>query len=297
MIAGKPSTDETRLAVDLSSAGVARLALVAPGGPVSGEITSYKDAEFSTMTAVFQKFGRDRGISLACARAAIAIAGVPTGAAIPIVRSRWTLSRDGLNRYFGRPVIIVNEVAAKAWSVFGATGHEVRPLSEVGALSLARSGRWAFVSLADGVGIAVIDTTGGDRRVLETEAGHVGMTSFDDCGETIIGELRRRGLFCSWENGLKLALGAERKMLPEYAAQRCLGAWAADLIYSYSAWDGIVFCDRAAEILASPPERAAFLAQPKVKRPYDRLLAQVPSWSLVSRNAALRGCAIMLDQW
>ena len=294
MTSEKPPASETRLVVDLSSTGVARLALVERAGSSLGAISACSDAEFTTMTAVFQKFERDLGISLTSCRVAIAIAGVATGVAIPIARSRWTLSREGLDQYFGRRVIIVNEVAAKAWSVFGAVSAEWRPISGGTPPSLADSGRWAFVSLADGLGIAIIDTTGSGPRVLETEAGHVGMAAFDACGDSLIAELRQRNRFASWENALKFALSGECAVLPEHAAQRCLGAMTADLVYGFGAWGGVILSDKAAQLVGSPAERAAFLTPSKIKRPYDRMLAQAPFWGFTARDAALRGCAKML---
>ena len=285
-----------RLAVDLSSAGVARLALVMPGYTVLDGIATYSDRDFSTITEVFQNFERDRNVSLSDSEVAIAIAGVATGSTVPIVRSRWTLSREGLDRYFGRRVTIVNEVAAKAWSVFGSASHEARSVTGSGALSPTRAGRWVFVSLADGLGIAVIDITAdGGRRVLETEAGHGSMTVVDEIDDAIVARLRRQGRFPSWENALDV-LGLRGS--PEFGDQppaHYLGTLAADLVYTFAAWDGVVLADRAADLVRTPREIAAFSAAPRLKRPYDRLLTRVPTWALTSQNAALRGCAIMLE--
>ena len=285
-----------RLAVDLSSAGVARLALVKPGNAALDEIVTYADSDFSTITEVFQDFERGQNISLSRTRVAIAIAGVPIGSAIPVVRSRWTLSREGLDRYFGQPVTIINEVAAKAWSVFDSARHQAR--SVIGSLSLAptHSGRWVFISLADGLGIAVIDIAAdGSRRVIDTEAGHVGMTALDEHGDRIVAELRRRGRFPSWENAFDLLTATDAPQNANYGPAHCLGLLAADLVYNFAAWDGVVLADRAAELVRSPRDLAAFSAPPRIKRPYDRLLARVPSWALTSRDAALRGCAIVLE--
>ena len=99
--------------------------------------------------------------------------------------------------------------------MFGAVSFEWRPVSGGPPPSLAHSGRWAFVALADGLGIAIVDTTGSGPKVLETEAGHVGMAAFDPCGDALIAELRQRNRFASWENALKLALSGECAVLPE----------------------------------------------------------------------------------
>ena len=293
--AAKTRSSATRLVVDLSSAGLARLALVESGASVPGKVATYRDADFSTMTEVFRSFERDRSMSLSNARVAIAIAGVATGTTVPIARSRWTLSRDGLDRYFGQPVTIVNEVAAKAWSIFGTQRHETRELGGTRPLAPTHKGRWAFISFADGLGVSVIDTTGNGRRVIDTEAGHAGMTVADEEGDTIVAELRRRGQFPSWENAMRLVVASNAPRLPDHAVQHCLGALAADMVYTFAAWDGVIFGDRAAELLRSQLDIAAFLTPARLKRPYDRMLAQVPSWALQAQQLALRGCAIMLD--
>ena len=90
-----------------------------------------------------------------------------------LVRSRWTISRVGLQAIFGTPPVILNDVAARAWATRSGTAN-IEPLRGVGMPSLSRPGRYGMVMVEEGVGAAIVDV---DRdagvRVLETEAGHM----------------------------------------------------------------------------------------------------------------------------
>ena len=299
------SSTPQRLAVDLSSAGVARVALV-DGGPTPaiGAVQTYDGAAFSTLTEVFQTFERTQGVSLQNSDVAIAIAGIAVGTSIPITRSRWTLARSGLTSYFGRPVIIVNEVAAKAWAVFGAQTGTVRQVVGQSMPAINQTGRWAFISLADGLGVAAINVDfSGQARVLETEAGHMRFTPFDSETDAVMVHLRRSSTVPTWEAALQLTrrtdsesgprLEVAREALPGVHA-RILGAFSVDVVLSLGAWDGVILADQAGRVMANRSAMTAFTQQFQEKRTYTRMLAHLPVWSADLPHVALRGCANLL---
>jgi glucokinase len=299
------SAGSVRLAVDLSSSGTARLALAQSGRKDGlGPIATYDGSRFSTLTEVFQTFERDQGVALQNTHVAIAIAGIASGNSIPIVRSRWTLSHSGLSSYFGRPVTILNEVAAKAWAAMGAAPGSIQPIIGQSQPVTDKSGRWAFVSLADGLGVAAIDVDmQGHIRVIETEAGHMRFSPFDTPTDAVLAQLRRIGGVPTWEAALLFTRGANSvsDSLPGGSRDahstlhaRILGAFTADTVLALGAWDGVIMADQAGRFLLDRAALTAFSEQFQFRRAYTRLLQQLPVWVSNQADVALRGCANLL---
>ena len=292
------------LAVDASTGGVVRLARVDPSTLAVGRSYSLTDREHPTLTSAFQAFEQAESISLRGAVVAIAIAGVAVGSTIPIVRSRWIVSRLGLEAYFGRPVTIVNEVAAKACALIGLNNAMLHALADAPMPNWSDVGRWALVSLADGLGVAAIDVDRkGTFRVIETEAGHCGFCPQTALEAALLDSLRRDTAYVSWENAFNairtdyashspianMSLEARRQMMAQL-----LGSLASDVVLGLGAWNG-AFVSGVTGIFASQGREAAFLARVRQRRPFQRLFGNLPCWVTKPQDAVLHGCAKLIS--
>src|SRR3954470_4725452 len=131
---------------DASTAGVVRFASTTPGATRLESIISLSGDAHPTFTDALLTYERESGVSLRGAECVLAIPAPPAGDAIPVSRSRWTISRSGLNAMFGRQVTVINDVAATAWSLLGNGGSSAK-LEHFGgpAFDFTRPGRWAVI--------------------------------------------------------------------------------------------------------------------------------------------------------
>jgi glucokinase len=292
------------LAVDLSTAGTAKVATVGEDGRFDpAEIAIFSDASVSTLTGVFMAFEREAGRSLRDSNVALAIPGVPGRAAVAILRSRWMLSRDGLNQFFERPVTVVNDGAAKAWAVLGEHGLAA-PIGDTPRLSpLPELGRRALIQFEAGLGATLIDRDAdGRHRVLETEMGHLAFAPVEEVDERIVHELRAARQPTSWESVLRVAQGAQPSAvfaaLPQTQKRELLIRWAADFVSStvlaMCAWDGVYLTGSGWSVLKEPAAGRALMSRLRRSRVFPRQFEALPCWHIEQKHDVLRGCAQIL---
>jgi glucokinase len=292
------------LAVDLSTGGAAKVAMVQRNGQFDpAGIATFSDARDPTLTGVFMEIERRTGRSLRNSDVALAIPGVPGRTAVPILRSRWMLSREGMNQFFERPVTIVNDGAAKAWAALGEPGSET-PIGDTPRLfPLPELGRRTLIQWQAGLGAAIIDRGANGRfRVLETELGHLGFHPADELDSRVIADLRAARQHVSWEGILRVAQGVQTA--PSFAAltsmqkQHQMICWAADFVSSTvlatCAWDGVYLSGSGWSFLKDPLAERTFMSRLRRARMFPRQFETLPCWHIEQKHDVLLGCAQIL---
>lgn len=294
------------LMIEASSEGVLRFATATPSArPRLGDIHEISVVGVPTFTDALQQYERDKGIQLRGAQCAMAIAGAASGEAISLVRSRWTISRGGLQAFFGTDPVILNDVAARAWATRSGTGL-IEPLRGSGMPSFDRAGRYGMVMVEEGVGASILDIDrDGSVRVLETEAGHMDFAPASEREERLAKAVRGSNAVVSWEMLLMLdrlspvwaeafpdMLEAER---PRVLAG-LLGRFAVNLMHSFGAWQGIMITGSRAARMLQVDSRTHFSAAFSTRRNFSRLLVGAPAWRVDQHEAVLAGAAERLAQ-
>jgi glucokinase len=178
MLHAAVTASDVELAIvgDVGSKSV-KLALTdSTGGPDLRTLRAYDVTSQATFSGILVNFSRDSGLPVLPQRCALAIAGSPRGDALTLPNSRMLVSRSGLQSMLKAAPVILNECAAAAWAMAGATRHELdvitgRPLDFQG-----NGGTWCVMSLGTGLGVSVLQRDeNGRTAVLATEAGHANL--------------------------------------------------------------------------------------------------------------------------
>ena len=294
------------LLIEASSEGVLRFATAIPATrPRVSTIHEVEIEGVPTFTDALQRFERERGVPLSGLQCAMAIAGAASGETISLVRSRWTISRAGLQAVFGTQPVILNDVAARAWATRSGTAN-VQQLRGVGAPSFSRPGRYGMIMVEEGVGAAIVDV---DRdsgvRVLETEAGHMDFAPANEREARLAEALRGARAVVSWEMMLMLdrhdpvwnqacpdLLETERPRL----LAGLLGRFAINLMHSFGAWQGMMLTGSRAGRMLESGNRVYFESPFSTRRNFSRLVISAPMWRIDQHEAVLTGAAERLAQ-
>jgi glucokinase len=289
------------LLIEASREGVLRFAMLPPSPrPRIGEIHEVEVAGLPTFTDALQKFEREKNVPLSGLQCAMAIAGAASGETISLVRSRWTISRAGLQAIFGTQPVIINDVAARAWATRSGTAN-MDLLRGSGTPSFTRPGRYAMLMVEEGVNASIVDI---DReagvRVLETECGHMDFAPTSDKEERVARAVRGTAAIVSWEKMLMIdrfdpawakacpeMLEAER---PRFLAA-LLGRFAVNLMHSYGAWQGVMITGTRAGRMLESANRVYFDSSFTTRRTFSRLVIGAPAWRVDQHEAVLTGAA------
>jgi glucokinase len=294
------------LVIEASSEGVLRFATVMPSSrPRVSAIHEVEIAGVPTFTDALQRFEREKGVPLRGLQCAMAIAGAASGEAISLVRSRWTISRTGLQAVFGTSPVILNDVAARAWATRSGTAN-IEPLRGAGMPSLSRPGRYGMIMVEEGVGAAIVDV---DRdagvRILETEAGHMDFSPSNEREERLAKAVRGNAAVVSWEMMLMLdrhspiwGQACPEMLEPERPRMltTLLGRFAVSLMHSFGAWQGMMLTGTRAGRMLESGNRVYFDSAFATRRNFSRLLIGAPAWRVDQHEAVLTGAAERLAQ-
>ncbi|RST31785.1 hypothetical protein HMF7854_13785 [Sphingomonas ginkgonis] len=294
------------LLIEASHEGAVRLATVSPSAqPHLGVVHEIGIAGIPTFTDVLQRFEREKNVPLSGLRCGIAIAGAASGETISLVRSRWTISRAGLEAVLGHPPVILNDVAARAWATRSGTANIV-PVRGIGTPSFGRPGRYGMIMVEEGLGAAIVDV---DRdsgaRVLETEGGHMEFAPANEREERLAKAVRGTAAMVSWEMMLMLdrfdpLWSKALPELPEPDRARLqtglLGRFAINLMHSFGAWQGMMITGSRAARMLEPGNRMAFDQEFSARRRFSRLVGAAPVWRVDQHEAVLAGIAQRLAQ-
>lgn len=306
MFGGNTSESRPWLMIEASSEGMLRFGTATPSDrPRLNNVRQIDIRGLPTFTDALQQFERESGIQLRGLDCAMAIAGATSGETLSLVRSRWTITRSGLAAVFGKPVTILNDVAARAWGIKSGTAT-IDTVRGVGAPALTRTGRYIMLMVEEGVGAAIIDVDrDGIIRILETEAGHMDFPAGTEREEKLVRGLKGIHPHVSWEKMLML----ERQSpvwntacpeVPDSERPRMisniLGRLAVNLMHAYGAWQGVLIVGGRGGRLLESGSRSAFDAAFNERRNFSRLVIGCPAWRVEQREAVLTGAAECLAQ-
>lgn len=294
------------LMIEASSEGMLRFGTATPSPrPRLGNIKQIDIRGLPTFTDALQQYERESGIALRGLDCAMAIAGATSGETLSLVRSRWTITRSGLSAVFGKQVIILNDVASRAWAIKSGTAT-IDTIRGIGAPSLTRPGRYIMLMVEEGVGAAVIDVDrDGVIRILETESGHMDFPVGTDREDRLARAVKGIQPHVSWEKMLMI----ERQ--DPIWAQSCpdvadserprilaniLGRFAVNLMHAFGAWQGVMITGSRGGRMLEPGTRSAFEAAFNERRNFSRLVIGCPVWRVEQREAVLTGAAECLAQ-
>jgi glucokinase len=281
---------------DASTAGVVRFASANAGATSLGPVISLSGDAHATFTDALLTYERESGQSLRGAECVLAVPAPPAGDAIPVARSRWTISRSGLNAMFGRPVAVINDVAATAWSLLGS-GSSGSKLEHFGgpAFDFTRPGRWAVVMIDDGVNAAALDVAEDGRcHVTDGEAGNAGFSPSDDNEMDLMRKIRQRNLHVSWELALNAGWAEPHAPAAEREAWAALaGSFVGDIVLQLGAWSGIILTGRHAQTLRDPRRQALFARRLEEKSRYGRFIAAGSRAFLTTRDPLAGGLSLL----
>lgn len=286
-------TAERWLLMDATCLGELHLALTDPGEPgLIDKIVCYRAEELPTLTDALLRFQREAGISLLGVTAALAVAGAVTSDTITIARSRWVISRSGLATLFGKPVAIVNDVAARAWAMFGGVDVRLR-LRGLRNPDITAPGRSVLLTFHDGVGAAAIDVDQAGRvTVIDSEAGHLDFVPANAAEERLHRSLTAIGENPSWEQVLMAAFTDASPIDDPDMAAHLAGRFAGTTVLGFGAWRGVMITGRNAEKLTSPAAIAAFSNTFCFRRRFRRELNATPCWIVDEGEAVFAGLKI-----
>lgn len=287
---------ERVLLMDASCRGLLRLGFAAQGQvPSGGNLCVYRADTMPTLTDALIRFEQDSGTSLLGVTAALAVGGAVTGDVVPIARSRWIISRSGLASMFGRPVVVVNDVAACAWATL--QGLKVRDhLHGRSNPAVTAAGRIALLSLGDGVGAAIVNVDSQSRTtVIESEAGHMDFTPAGLDEERLVRSLSMPGEGVSWEQVLLAVLEGDAQGTIDLAlAGRLAGRFAGNTALAFGAWQGVMLAGRHVATFGRPAARTAFAQAFCMRASFRRQLGAAPCCTIDQHEPVLSGLAAML---
>ncbi len=264
---------------------------------------SYPTSQFTTATDAFQKYAEEAGITLSDHLCGIVVSGPVAGDAIRIARCPWILSLTGLRYLLGTMPLAVNDSAVKSWANLAHTPQTHTSLSAPKTPDFERAGRWATVTLQNGLGASLLIKKDGERMTMvDSEIGHIGFSPHDAKEVALAEAITRQKGGTSWE--LALFAHEDRALwqaagLPtdpvgmETARAAMVGAFAGDVVLATGGWDGLfLHCPRT--VLSRPEALAAFNRRFELKTAYKMEIRRTPRWRADMPDANLAGVALML---
>ena len=286
------------LLIDASREGILRFVLV---DPLTRDIRNVQEMDVHnvpTFTDALQSFAHKNSLTLRGLSCVMAVASVTSEETVAIGRTRWTIAPAGLGAIFGRPVTIINNVAAQAWAL-DAGKATLDDLRGGRVLDLRVRGRYIIINVDQGVGCAVIEVDdSGQIRVSATEAGHMDFPPSSDVEARIAEAARGSSLLATWEKMLVLdrhsaAWSAAGPTAMRGERQRflasILGRFAVNLVNAYDAWQGVLITGGTTTNLLKGIGRLAFEEPFNDRRQFSRLIAACPAWHVRQKEAVLTG--------
>jgi glucokinase len=137
----------------------------------------YRTREHEGLNSAWAAFERDVGAALPNA-AAIAVAAPIEGDELCFMNSDWRLPRFTLAESLGLDrLTLLNDFGAVAHAVSMLGPEELVPIH--GPPKLPADGVVTVIGPGTGLGVAILDRRGGEARVIETEAAHIGYAPLD----------------------------------------------------------------------------------------------------------------------
>jgi glucokinase len=288
-------------------------------------IRAYPAEEVISISGALAAYWRSTHSTGLPERSAIAIGGLARGDTMSVTKTRWILSRSGLQAMLGHPPLIINDFAAEAWALYGSDVRPQEMFSNQAPLSLRRPGCYCVIGMTSGLGVSVLTCSeNGAVTVLSTEAGHSGFVAgseriarlatdmFPDIYPIQAEDLLSAPGLLAIYNELSRKQGTVPKLrtpeeitrdfiTDEMAFRACLllcqafWSYAGSLTLAYGAWDGILVTGGLAgalrSVLRRPEMQAMFVGEGK----FRKTLEQVPRGYASLDNGGLVGAAEALQ--
>lgn len=266
---------------------------------------AYRSGDFATGTDCIMEFARDVGLSLERRRAGVVASGAVGADSIRIARSRWIISRTGLELLFGAKPVFINDSVAKAWVNFASNGDQARLIGGDRRPDFSRAGKIVVLNYAAGLGAGVLHVQdSGAVSVTDTECGHIGFAPQNDIEREIAQQLARTNPRVTYERMLQierddplwsiLSRPVQGREQDEVRAA-ILGSFAGDLILAYTGWAGIFLDGERCEFLAEPALATIFNTRFEDKGHFRMNVRAAPRWLAPKSANNLQGAARMLS--
>lgn len=248
---------------------------------------------------------------------AIAAAGPIDNGSVKLTNAPLSISASDVGRTFGgRPVRLLNDLEAVAWSLPGLKADEYDPIR---IASDALRGPRLVVNLGTGFGAAVLVPVPSGWHSLACEPGHMRLAPCGDDGAAgardwsieqalsgmALASAAEAGSYwhsSSWllQSGDHAGRFAAAHQSPQGLAflqefGRLLGQVSGDLVLATGAWGGVYLCGSVAQAWSTSPDKAAFVAAFEAKGPMSARMRRVSAYQVLAPFPGLRGlCAVPL---
>jgi glucokinase len=158
--------------------------------PKIGPMRRYRSRELPGLAEAWIKFAAEEGGELPRA-AALGVAAPIEGDVLKFMNNDWRIPRHSIPRDLGvERLTLLNDFGAVAHAVSILGPDELMPLC--GPEQLPDNGVISVMGPGTGLGVAILDRRGGDVRVIETEASHIGFSPLDPEEEELADALVER---------------------------------------------------------------------------------------------------------
>lgn len=284
---------------------------------------SRRVSDFESLAEAARHYLQALPATLRPSRAVLAVASPVQGDRIVFTNSRWDFSIETLQRELGLDALhIVNDFAAVAWAVPGLRTDELDPVGDAGTVRTPRGNMAAVVGPGTGLGVAAIEWTPREFRVIASEGGHVGFSPRDDeelyllrsmmtrydrvsverllCGEGLVNLYRA---CCSrdaapWVHATpeQVSLAARSGDAHALAATRvfcaALGSFAGDVALMFGAWQGVYLAGAMLAHVLDEEGRQVFRRRFEDKGRFASILREVPTLRIVRADVGKLGAAM-----
>src|SRR5262249_34686414 len=249
----------------------------------------------------------------------LAVAAPVAGEEVTLTNCAWHFRLGDLRDRFGfSHLFAINDFEAVAWALLALRPEQLRA---IGTQKADGSGVRVACGPGTGLGVAALIPDNGSWRVHASEGGHVSFGPVDDAEEPVFRRLRAKvgavsaemvlsgpglarlhqavhpetGPATSEEIIARAKAGDEASRATVALFVRLLGRYAGDVALVFKA--AAVYLaggvgEGIAPLIDAPDFRRAFEAH----RPYERLLAGIPTFVITERTPGLTGCAVYAQQ-
>jgi glucokinase len=309
------ATEPTILIADIGGT-TSRFAVIGPHGRPD-RVLRFPNREVPDLAGAIARYMAEAEIH---PRAGVlAVAAPVDGDAIVLTNRAWRFRLSDLKAQFGlTQLFAINDFAAVAWALLGLGPDQFRA---IGPAQGCERGVKIACGPGTGLGVAALVPENGSWRVLASEGGHVSFGPADADEEPVFTRLRAMAGAISAETVLSgpgltrlhQALHADAEALPseEILARakagdaatgatvamfvRLLGRFAGDLALVFRA-AGVYLAGGVGEGVAPLIDARAFRRAFEAHRPYEQLLATIPTFVITERTPGLTGCAVFASR-
>ncbi len=240
--------------------------------------------------------------------AAIAAAGPVEDGTVELTNANLEISAHKICDALGKPVRLVNDLAAVAW----ALPHLARAdLIAVCAVDLPLAGPRLVINIGTGFGAAVLMETRGGLHVLSCEPGHMKLASgLENCsagvgvtasiedvfsGRALMDRERLREVWRLEGDVTADVFGGgantnhRRRFLSDFSA--LLGQVCGDLVLATGAWGGVYLCGSVLSGWVGVANREAFQSRFRDKGPMSARMKRVGVNHIAASHPSLLGLA------